>query len=231
MDSEHRHELEQNDLLEFITHFREWWVKNGLKTLLMILAVTVGLFLYVMQKQKAKDAHDTGWGDYYSASSPESLRQVAKAHDIAGIQIHSYLRAADLALAKARGEGQFIEMEGQTTTLSDTEREELLASADQDYRHARDHENAHTAVRLNAMLGMAAVAESRRDWDKARDLYQLVQHQGKDRYEVIVAEAKARESALDGAAVPVVFAPPEPEPQAEATSTETPATQPAESGG
>jgi len=217
MDSQHRHELEQNDLLEFITHLREWWIKNGLKTLLLVLAVMVCLFLYVMQKQKAKDTHDSAWGDLSSASSPESLRGVAKAHIEPGIAVHAYLRAADLSLAKALGQGQFIEKEGELPALDDAQRKQLLDSAGEDYQHIVDNQSAHTAVKLNAMLGLASVAEFRHQWDQARELYDRVQQMAKDKYQVIELEAKARADALDRAAVPVMFAPPDPEPASDDT--------------
>ncbi len=233
MDPEHRRELEQNDLVEFITHFRELWIKHGLKSLLIILVALSGLFAYRWNMDQTKLEHDRAWGDLDSATSPDSLRAVAKAHAVDGVAVHAYLRAADLSLAKALGQGQFISSVDDERGVDDAQRQELLDAAQQDYQRVVDDPSTHIAVRLNAMLGLAAVAEWRQQWDEARGIYEQVQQLAGDRYEKIAGQAEVRAAALDRAAMPVMFAPePPPEETSESpdVAADAPATQPAESG-
>jgi hypothetical protein len=62
-------------------------------------------------------------------------------------------------------------------------------------------------IRLNAMLGLAAVHETRHAWDDARALYDQIVEAAGDEYASIAATAKGRAAALDRATVPVRFAP------------------------
>jgi hypothetical protein len=215
MDSQHRHELEQNDLAEFIVHFREWWVQHGLKTLLMILVVVVALFAWQRYKVGQINRHNERWLEMSQASSPAAYHELAKLYDDAGYTALAHLRAGDVALRKVVGGDNPLAAYGipsQEPVLTDEEKADLLDGAEQDYNAVIGMSGADQMIRLNAMLGLAAVYETKQQWDDARGLYDQILENAGDDYATIAATARARRAALERAAVPVRFAPPPPPP-------------------
>lgn len=100
MDSKHRHELEQNDLVVFLTHFNEWWNKYGQMTLLVVL-VAVGAFTAMrFYNYNKAQAHEKAWGGLAQSTSPESYRATA-AENKDSVKALAYLRGADLLLTQA----------------------------------------------------------------------------------------------------------------------------------
>lgn len=223
MDSEHRHELQQNDLAEFIANFKEWWQEHGMRTLLTILVIVAVASLWVSHKSSVKAAHDRAWGDLYQATSPEALRNVADSHDDVGIRLMARLRAGDLALSQvvlpdSARSGQVAEVDLPETEnqLTDQQRQQLIDTAQEDYQAVLEHPGAADVMKLNALLGLASVAEMRGSWDEARSRYDAAIEIAGNRYQRIAAVAEARAAAIDRIARPVIFAPElEPEPQAD----------------
>jgi len=231
MDSQHRHELHQNDLAEFLTHFREWWIKHGLRTLLIILVVVIVIFLRQTRSARVEDAHDSAWYDLAKATSPEAYLQVAKSHDVPTIKTLAHLRAADLSLAKltsGAGPADLDAPDGdQGAALTDEQRQRHLDQAEQGYSYVISDPEAHHVMKLNAMLGLAALAESQGDWDAARQWYEQVQSKCSSGCDAIAAIAKSRTAALQRAAIPVVFAPDPPSPP-EVEAAQAPEVEPAQ---
>ena len=226
MDAEHRHELHQNDLAEFLANFGEWWSKNGLRTLLIIFLAVGAVFLYRLHRTSAERAHDELWNDLALATSAAQYRGVAKSHDNPTIQALAYLRAGDLELRKAIAPAEKPDVDETADDLAER-RKKLLDAAEQDYNAVVDNPAAHTAMKLNALLGLASVAESRSSWDEAKEIYQQIQEQASAGYEGIAKIALRRSEALDRAAVPVAFAPdPPPEPAEDPDSIGEPEPQP-----
>ena len=212
MDAEHRHELHQNDLAEFMAHFGEWWSKHGLRTLLIVFVAVGAVFLFRLHRTSEQRAHDQVWNDLAQATSAAQYRGVARSHDNPTIQALAYLRAGDLELRKAIAPVEKPAEDDEPADDPTERRKKLLDAAEQDYNAVIDNPAAHTAIRLNALLGLASVAESRLSWDEAKEIYQQIQDQASEGYEGIENIALRRVGALERAAIPVVFAPDPPPP-------------------
>ena len=283
MDSQHRHELQQSDLAEFIAHFGEWWRKHGFKTLLLLLIVVGAAFIYRTYRTGVANTHDRAWFDLDQATSADQYHGVAREHDVPAIRALAHLRAGDWSLRRAlapdlevtsgdlkggkqtTGAGSTGDENADPTAIGDENtdavatgdentdaaatgdegtdaaaieaaeakaaamaaaiekrRQELLADAEQDYQAVVDDPAAHSVLRLNALLGLAAVAESRQQWDQARALYQQVEQQASSGQERLKELASRHAAALDRVAKPVIFAP-EPPPASQPASLELPA--------
>lgn len=227
METEHRHELERNDLAEFLTHFTDWWVKHGMKTLLIVLAVLVVIYVKRFADARARDAEQRAWVDLNSATSPEQLRAVGQTHFQPAVRALSNLRAGDMTLTLTlEGRPDPADENGKKTPLGDAERAALLDAAEKDYTAVINDPKAAMGLRLNAMLGLGAVHECRGAWDDARTTYQIMREAAAD-YPVLRATAEARLASLPRIATPVVFGPEPQPPQFDMTEViEAPQTAP-----
>ena len=99
MDTRHRHELEQNDLLSFFGHFGQWWEKYGMGILVVALVVVGGFTAKRYYDAHIDNARDSAYRDLETATSPDAYRSVARDSTDPNIQMLAYLRGADLALA------------------------------------------------------------------------------------------------------------------------------------
>lgn len=195
MDSQHRHELKENDLAEFLTNFGEWWSKHGKSLLITALVVGLGLGGYRMFKTKSSMAHENAWNDLATTSSPEAFRILAQEHGDPAVRALAYRNAADLLLAAARVPTEIPE-----------QNEKMLVEAKQLYQKLLE-QAPHKVYKLNAMIGLANVAESRKQWDEAAETWQSTLQLASDEYPVITAQAKHRLEFLDRLKVPVFLAP------------------------
>lgn len=218
MDADHRHELKENDLAEFITNFGSWWSKHG-NTLLIIVLIIVAVFVgkwYVESRNAA--VQEEAWSDLALATSPESYRAVAQSHELPTVRALADLRGADLWLAKAIAPAPPPQADDDATDTPPTAASALTAEQALDeaalvYGRVAKDPQIHLVFKLNAHLGLAAVAEGRQDWAKAKKQYTLVAEQAGTSYEAIAAQANARLKQLDRLKTPVVFGP-DPEPAA-----------------
>lgn len=206
MDSKHRHELEQNDLQAFFTHFGSWWEKHGTRTLLIVLIVSGVLVGATVYRQSVDQTLNAAWTDLAANEEPNGLRAVASEHDLPEVQALAQLGAADVFLKNAL-----------TETDADKKQQMLRDAADL-YDQAMHNQEVHKVYRFNAMLGRASIAESMKDWDAARSHYETLIAQA-DQYPVILSLAKGRLSMLDQIQQPVVLGP-DPEPAPESTETD-----------
>lgn len=231
MDAEHRHELKENDLAEFITHFGQWWAQHGNKLLVaLLLVVTVwgGKYWFDDRSQKKKEA---AWLDLAQTTSPDGYRSVAMSYQNPAVRALAYLRGADLLLTKA-AVGPDNKPNGETAaepaqTVDDTDAAAALESAELMYQAVLDDAGAHRAYKLNAHLGLAAIAEGRSQWDQARDLYNAVIEQSGAGYATIREQAQMRIAMLERLKRPVVFGP---EPPAAETVDQEPGATTAPAG-
>jgi len=210
MDSKHRHELEENDLQAFLNNFGDWWGRHGNKILivtLIVLASVLGVRLWNWQQTAALQ---NAWSDLSETQTPEGLVDVANRHRNPAVQAIARLSAGDALLQEVvtpRRTIPGVETPAPADRVSDPQRK-LDAAASQ-YQMVIDNQRYHLIYRLNARLGMATVAEQRRDWDEAKRQFQAVIEQGGD-YSQIVAQAKGRLDRLDSLAEPARFAPERP---------------------
>lgn len=216
MDSKHRHELEENDLQAFLANFGEFWNKYGNKLLTAVLIfLVVVLAMRIIGWQRAA-ALEEGWSDVELTQTPTGLIEVANRHGDRTVQAVGRLRAADLLLQEVvMPQPKFDgETEGEAAAPADLTPEQKLEAAETQYLSVFNNKSLAPVFRHNAALGLAAVAEQRRDWDKARGLYEKLIQDAAD-FDFIVAQAKGRLAKLDVLPRPVTIAPdPEPVPSA-----------------
>lgn len=234
MDSELKHELQQNDLAEFLTNFGGWWNKNG-TTVLAVVALAAAVFLgQKWVKTRAYQNHETAWADLAGSTSPESYRLTAETHDDATVKALAYLRGADLLLATAYQDADSDApgdeaAANQATSPMQRSPEETLAEAATMYRGVLDNADAHAVLKLNARLGAASVAENLEQWDTARQHYQAVLEGAGPGYEALAEQATTRLGLIDQVSKTVNFpegkpetagATPDPGPEGPASSLE-----------
>ena len=200
MDSEHRHELKENDLEVFLLNFRQWWIKHGRKTLLTILAVVMAVAIWRWKWTSDNQKHENGWAQLAVATAPETSLMAAASADSPGLKNLGRLKGADLWLDKATisktGEPISIEL-----------REQMLDRAKQTYQDVLNDQGADVVFQLNALLGLASIAESQFEWDRAHAYYQQIMNQSQKHYPAHHTWAKQRQNLLARLRIPMEFAP------------------------
>lgn len=200
MDSKHRHELQQNDLADFLANFRTWWEKHGNKVLTVVLIVLAFFVIKRFLDARKMAAHETSWTDLANASSPDAFTRIAREHAGTPVEALAYLNAGDLLLQEVA----IPEAPTATAPATRADSAAKLDEAEANYNKARNVPEASETVKLNALLGLASVAESRGKIDEARDYYNQVIEQAEN-FAFIRGQAKARLAMLDSLARPVSF--------------------------
>jgi len=215
MDSEHRHELKENDLLEFFRNFRQWWTKYGTQTLLVILIAVLAVTAYRYFQGKEARELNAAWSDYAAASTPESLQQVAGIHvNRPGLSNRALLDAADQLFNRAIGVGE-DGMPAPADRLEPTdEQRKTLEQAAKLYQRVIDapQPTEPSLHKLNARMGLASVREALDEWDLAAAQYRAVVKEA-GMYRNIALTADRLLSSIDHRKVPIAF-PPAPEAEA-----------------
>ena len=222
MDSEERHELQENDLAAFFKNFGEFWEEYGTWIVGAVAAIAIVFAAYNLITSQIETAKQNAWLDLYGSVSYESYQLVAEEHSgKPAVVAAANLRGADLLLAQAN-EPTRGEDEQETSGLLN--RDEALATAESMYRAA--HDAAPDLVfRLNALEGLGVVAESRYDLDAARERYTAIIDAAGEAYPAWRGRAEQRLAWLDELeSGPVEFAP---DPVSETPATQPAATQPA----
>jgi hypothetical protein len=216
MDSQHRHELKDNDLANLLAgakdvwNDKDWWTRYGNWILLVLLLISGGFFLKSWMDRSAASAHEQVWTDLGLASSPESYDAIANNYQDKTIKALALLRGGDLLEQRAAAGQQIIStMRPGATTQPDkvtTDPQADASSAISRYQEVLDMTGVDPLIRYNAMLGMASAYEDQHAWDKAREVYQkLAQTAAKDDA-VIAQRAKNRLEILSRLDEPVRFA-------------------------
>ena len=203
MDTEHRHELKENELYEFFRNFRDWWDKHGLSTMLIVLVALAGFLFYRWYSGKEHRELNTAWTAMTDTSSPEGLVRVADEHgDREGVRAYALLQAAHL-LSQEAILGQ-TGMTAEGASLDAEQRELRLERAAELYQRVIELGEPRLMV-LNARFGLAAVYESMGRFDEAREQYEQAAR-GSQLYSGLaeIAERKIRE--LEVLQSPVDFA-------------------------
>jgi len=223
MDTDHRHELHQNDLVEFLGSFKAFWTKHGTKTLLIILALVLAFTLTRHYKTRQAQLRQAQLRDLAAANNPETLAAVANEYSDKHIRARALLKGADLSLTDAVGllpPGYFTagqDPNAPAPVTSDRTMAESLDKAEQMYNALLAINNLHPTYIANAKLGLAAVYETRgaiapageadAHWKRAQTLYKEVQEVAGERFPVLAEQAKIRLGMLDRIRQPVDFAP------------------------
>jgi hypothetical protein len=197
MESQERHELKQNDLQEFFLNFREWWGKYGNSIMIVVIVCALGVAGYQFYTGRQTRAHNTAWQQLASSSNPDALQEVAKSHEVQSVPTLARLRAGDLLLEEAINPGPG----------SDRSQSEALEQAASLYEAVANDQQNQPAYRINAHMGLASVAETRKQWQAARNHWkQAIDLAQQNKLDYLAQRAQARRDRLDQLRQPVTFA-------------------------
>ncbi len=203
MDSDHRHELKDNDLYEFILNFKDFWAKHG-NTIMWAVLIAASLFAAIrFYNHHQWQKHESAWSDLAASAvadgSPDVLATIAREYDDPAVKALAYLGAGDLRLNQA---------------IKGDAADDAATKAAADYRQALSVATGPEQLlyRLNARLGLAAALEQSREWDAAREQYEKVIQEAGTRYAHLAAIAQSSVELLREVQSPVVFGPEPPTP-------------------
>ena len=182
-----------------------WWQQNrkwATFVLVVLLATVLG---WKWRTTSARKTLDRNWQQFVDSSSPERMlatADVAQDAGLAGLSNLALLAGADLWTEKAA-----LAKDGAGADSMGQSRAQMLDEAQRTYQRVLDDPEVTLPFKLNAMMGLAAIAENRREWDTARQWYRKVQDQAGDLYPAHRNRAKMRTSQLDSLSKRLVFAP------------------------
>ncbi|MDH3584221.1 MAG: hypothetical protein OER86_08400 [Phycisphaerae bacterium] len=223
MDAEHKQELKQNDLEEFLRNFRAWWNDHGTSTLLVVLIVLASFLLVRWLSGRAAAAQEAAYTELFLATTPLAKQELAERYaHVPGLAGKARLEAAQLLLQDAlfgRAAAGPVGPGTQAPPLTEAEKKSRLERARSLFAKVIEINGPGAAEssalqRLNARFGLAAAAESLGDFDTATQQYVRIQEEAKADWPNLQEEAKTRASEIERLQVPVVFPPPKkPEPK------------------
>jgi len=204
LDTQHRHELKENDLAESLRNISVFWQQWGNSLLMAVLLCLLILLGYQFFTNRTARIHEESWSALLYETSPAGLRAVAETNSDPSVQALARLQAAELLLLKVAEPASAT----QPSTAGQIEEAESLLKA------VADQPGLSPVYRLNALLGLAAVAEDRQQWAEAARIYQQVAQEAGSRLSAIASRAEQRRQVLDQLAQPVTFATTQPAPPA-----------------
>ncbi len=251
MKAERRHELQHNSLAAFLSRLPEIVREHGSKILLGIIIVLLVTILIYTRSRSRQEAIDIGWTNISAARSSlervkllprflepgEQLAQARKqlleaasntidpmlASDNEQIAAEAYLLLGDLHLLKANLTPIAAAATQPALQIEGTPEEHLARAQDAYEKVVRVYSDQVQAAD-NARFGLATIAENRRDFDRAQEIYSQI----RDNPNTLPAYrtlAEMRLKMLDSIRKPVYLAPVA-EPATDATTE--PATAPAQ---
>jgi len=199
MDSEHRHELKENDLAVAITTLKDWWAKHQMKVLggAVVLAALILAIRYFSASATA--SRDNEQYALATAPTPEAFRSLAQDTSNDAVKLHANLRGADAILPLVRkpaGVG--------ADAISEDKKKQLLDQGESMYQSVLDAAK-HPLIRIKARLGLAALAETRGQWDKAKEQYLAIQNEPGEGLEFLKKRAASFAASLEKIQVTPVF--------------------------
>ena len=169
MDTEHRHELKENDLAQFLANFGQWWSRHGFKSLLIVLVVLVIAVGWRVVRAKARQSQEQTWAELATTSSPSVFEVLGRnAARPAVARALANLRAASLyndraSLPGAAGRAEAEDAESAEAGLLD--RVEALIQM------VLDDDQVPQLLKLNAWLIQGAAKETAGRFDQAKSCY------------------------------------------------------------
>ena len=209
MDSEHRHELKENDLYEFFRNFKDWWAKHGTQTLLVILVCVLALTGYRYFKGKEARERDAAWADLAAVSTVEGRQQVAGMYpNRPGLANLALLQAADELRTQAFAVDELGNPAPATSTEPNEAQRKTLDDAAKLYQRVIDapQPTEPSLYKLNARMGLGAVYETLGEWDLAKAEYRnVIKEAGAYRNIAMVADRQIQ--TMDSRKEPIAFKP------------------------
>jgi hypothetical protein len=190
MDSEHRHELKENDLATAITTAKDWWGKHQMKVLSTAVVVAALILAIRYFSATAANTRDGEQYELATAPGPDAFRKLAQATGSESVMVQASLRGGDAILTELRkptGTGP--------DQVAADKKKQLTESAEGMFKAVLE-EAKHPLIRIKARFGLAAIAETRGDWKKAAEQYQAIKKEGGEGYEYLTKRAAAFETAL-----------------------------------
>ena len=200
--------LEDNDLQGTLAKAKAWWDQHGTKVLLVVLLIALTLTGRRFYQRHLEQQRDESWGGLATATSPDVSRMLAESYTKPGFQAAAYLRAGDLLLYRAFRDST---THPPTTTPDATasappDRQRDLTEARSYFQKVVDLPGASELFKLNAKLGLAAIAEELNETAQAKALYLEIEAQAGAKYPAIVAQARNRAARVERISRPVQFA-------------------------
>lgn len=181
---------------EFVT----WLRTKGLNYLLVVLLLILGWMGWNLWEQRAAERRDAAWIDLADATLPVSLDEVATRHaGVDSVAVLAQISAGDRYLGSVQSGLRFDREPDQPDyRLTPEDRTAFLASADDAYRRAisilgaREQIGAKAPLLIAAVVGRAAVEESRGNLEATESLLQEARAIAGDRYTIVNRWAKQR---------------------------------------
>lgn len=197
--------LEESKLnVEFIDWLRKW----GTPLLFVVLIIFAGYGLYNRLQQRQKTTADAAFREYEAAtaagnSSPDALLTIAAEYNgVGSVAELSRLKAADAYLDSAtRGvrPGATVNSEGKIENAEDVltqeDKDRNLNKAAELFQQVFEQTSGSAPkvmFAINALHGLAAVAETKGDLEKAKGYYEQVIAKSGTQYPTQAAIAKLR---------------------------------------
>lgn len=195
----------------------EWLKTSGVNYLLFILVVVILFRGYLWWGDRQNRIRDEAWADLEGTDSPASLEALAdRAKGIDSVSEIALLRAARLYEMDILRD-QTLDLASDTTSMSDpnapddakdptkptprmteSERSQTLDRMERLYQRVLDMTqkpasgtNWKELQHIEAMFGLAAVAEMRGDFDKAKEWFSNIQSEASPNYEKLGELASA----------------------------------------
>jgi len=196
MDSDRRHELETNDLREFLDNFKDFWDKHGNRLLIALIVVLGGWLAYAKYNEWQADKAEAAYTELNDADSADEFRRIAGERS----QVHdeAMRRGGDTALGEARA----AQIEGDAQRA-----EKALKKAAAAYG-ALLNKGATTEYQLVGHEGLAKVALMNEKWDEAAKHYQQVIELAGESFVIQADRAQRALDRIDLLKNPIAFSPP-----------------------
>ena len=254
MKSERRHELHTNSLAQALTRTPEFLREHGSKVLLGIIIVLLVVILIHQRTRRNREQLDTGWTSITTARySIERIgmlsAQFRNAGDVAAgrrqltesansaltsvvgsdnpqLAAQAYLLRGDLNWTLANLP-ELPEAATQPSLKLESSSQDYLSRAEEAYQKVLRMYAEQTLSVTNARFGLAAIAENRHDWARAKSIYEEIKNDAKTipSYKTL---AELKINALPLIDTPVYIVPSsQPAVPAAPAATTAPATAPA----
>jgi len=199
MDRDRLKQVQQTDITESRVNqeFIDWLKNRGPTYLLIILVGLVAWVGYHRWQEMQRTAKSNAYFDLEEAREPESLELVAQDHEgISSVPELARLKAADMHLFMTQT-GREINAPDQT--LDAAAIEEHRDEARRLYRLVYDatrNDPARRLLAIESIFGLAAVAETAGEFDRAEELYNEAIELAGDAYPRKAEQAQHRRDTL-----------------------------------
>ncbi len=199
----------EKEMSNFFDDLRNAWDRYGSFALWVVVITSFSYLAYSLVTYNRVTKQENAWSDLANSTAPASFEQVAQDHSNRAVSLLALLQAADMYL-------------GETAALD--EGDALTGKLDQAEALYQQvvNEATHDEYRINALEGLAVVAEGRRDLDEAakRNEAVIALAGTMPGFETWTARANARKQLLPLLAEPEAFVEDTSAPAAEAEAAD-----------